>query len=110
MPQDALAAVGLLVGLRYLFRAFFARSRVLLKRWAADNGFELLEDDYRLARKGPFWWSQRGQVVYRVRIRDPQGQERGASAYCSNCRADSYSSALTSGTHAATRIRMLSFL
>ncbi len=77
-----LLAIGLAIGIGFLFQAMFARSRVLLRRWAADNGFELLEYNYRMIRKGPFWWSQRGQVVYRVRIRDRQGRERAGWVRC----------------------------
>ncbi|MCP4536360.1 MAG: hypothetical protein GY832_04365, partial [Chloroflexi bacterium] len=29
----------------------------------------------RLFRRGPFWWSGKGQVVYRVEVRDEHGHD-----------------------------------
>jgi hypothetical protein len=52
------------------------RAQTLLKGWAEENGYEILEAEHRLFRKGPYVWSARGQVVYRVRVRDQHGVER----------------------------------
>src|SRR5690349_24522569 len=59
------------------------RSRALLNRWAEDSGCEILESHYRVFRKGPFFWtSSKGQTVYYVTIRDPQGYQRSGWARC----------------------------
>ena len=52
----------------------FSRSSSLLEQWASDNGFELLRREYRVLRRGPFFWTtSRGQTVYYVEVRDRQG-------------------------------------
>lgn len=62
----------------------YLRAKQRLKRWAADNGWQLLEAKYRLLFKGPF--SSRsyhfGGSVFKILIRDPQGNERPGWAYC----------------------------
>jgi len=45
------------------------RSQGMVRAWAEKNGLDLEEVDFRLFRKGPFWWSGKGQVVYRVATR-----------------------------------------
>jgi hypothetical protein len=61
----------------------FSRSRALLKRWAKENGFEIIESSYRNHLKGPFFWtSSRGQTVYRVTVRDARGVERSGWVRC----------------------------
>jgi hypothetical protein len=52
------------------------RARDLLEGWAEENGYEILESEHRFFRKGPYIWSGRGQVVYRVWVRDSAGVER----------------------------------
>ena len=55
----------------------FFRARTILQEWADDNGYQLLQAEYRWFRKGPFFWtSSRGQVVYYVTVLDQQGRER----------------------------------
>lgn len=56
---------------------FFARSRSLLQRWAAANGYVILHAEARNFRRGPLLWaSSKNQAVYFVRVRDQAGQER----------------------------------
>ena len=52
------------------------RARDLLEGWAEENGYEILESEQRLFRRGPYFWSGRGQVIYRVSVRDSAGVER----------------------------------
>jgi hypothetical protein len=59
-----------------------SRSQKLLKGWANENGYEFLHVEYRMFRKGPFFWSGRGQTVYRVMVRDRQGVERKGWVRC----------------------------
>ena len=55
----------------------FSRSRQMLERWAADNSYEILSSQLRWLRKGPFFWtSSKGQVVYYVAVRTPEGHTK----------------------------------
>ena len=49
------------------------RSQTILQRWAERNGLQLLESELRWFRRGPFFLSGRGQVVYYVSAMDGQG-------------------------------------
>jgi hypothetical protein len=61
----------------------FSRSRSLLEQWAADNGFEILEREYRTFRRGPFFWtSSKNQAVYHVKVRDREGNVRSGWVRC----------------------------
>jgi len=59
-----------------------ARSRRMAQDWAARNGLELEALDVRLFRRGPFWWSGKGQVVYRMAARDEEGRLRHGWLCC----------------------------
>ena len=51
---------------------------VLVERWAADNGYELLRSEYRMRSQGPFAEkavSER-QPVYYIQVRVPAGTIR----------------------------------
>ena len=72
----AFAAVGL-----YLY-FYFTRARQLLDNWASENRFQLLRAEFRMFRKGPFFWSGRNQAVYRVEIRDEGGNDRTGWVRC----------------------------
>jgi hypothetical protein len=52
------------------------RAQTLLRKWAQENGYEILDAEHRVFRKGPYIWSARGQAVYRVWVRDREGVER----------------------------------
>ena len=55
---------------------FAKRADQMLKRWAERNHYDLEEASFRMFRKGPFWWSSRSQVVYRVAVRGEDGRLR----------------------------------
>ncbi len=78
MPRNAapwvLAIV--LTGLVTYFGWYFPRARILVRRWAERNGFELLDLEHRFLFKGPFFWNHsKYQPVFRVRVRDRRGDE-----------------------------------
>jgi hypothetical protein len=50
------------------------RAGAILQRWAERNGLQLLDSEMRWFRRGPFFWSGRGQVVYYVSVMDSRGQ------------------------------------
>jgi uncharacterized protein YcfJ len=57
----------------------------ILRKWAGKNVFELLEKKcHYFNYKGPFdlWTTSNSQVVYSVRIRDRQGNERTGWVRC----------------------------
>jgi hypothetical protein len=61
----------------------FSRSRGLLEKWAADNGFRIIESSYRNLVRGPFFWTtSKGQTVYRVIVEDATGQRRSGWVRC----------------------------
>ena len=62
----------------------FSGSSFLLRRWAKDNAYEILDFEIRQYSKRPFTWraSRRGQDVYNVRIRDFRGRERSGLLLC----------------------------
>jgi len=62
---------------------YFYRSKSLLQKWAAANGFEILHFELRELRRGPFLRSGSGkQAVYYVRIRNREGQARSGWVRC----------------------------
>jgi hypothetical protein len=61
----------------------FSRSRSILQKWADDNGYQLLQAEYRWFRKGPFFWAtSQDQVVYYVIVPDQLGRERRGWVRC----------------------------
>ena len=61
---------------------FVTRSRQLVQKWAAENGYELLSAQYSMFFKGPYFWSSRSQAVYRVQVRDREGRLRSGWVRC----------------------------
>src|SRR5260221_6902761 len=60
--------------------AFF-RSRSIIKEWTRENRLELVKQDHPLLRQGPFWGTtSRVQDVYRIIVRDEQGNTRSGWA------------------------------
>ena len=61
----------------------FKKSRLLIDKWAARNGYRILNRRFQLFWRGPFWWrSSKGQLVYRVTIQDAAGNIRRAWIRC----------------------------
>jgi hypothetical protein len=61
----------------------FSRSRLLLRRWAKKNGFEILHSTVIPFSKGIFDPYRRDlQMVYHVRIRDREGREHTGWVRC----------------------------
>jgi hypothetical protein len=61
----------------------FLRSHSLLRGWAKDQGFEIL--DVRRSLNGPFNWKTSGsQAVFRVRVKDKGGAKRNGWVLCGN--------------------------
>ena len=78
----ALAVIMLLTIMGLYLYFHFTRARLLLERWAADNRYRLVRAEHRIFRKGPFFWSGRGQAVYRVEICDEHGNDRQGWVRC----------------------------
>ena len=61
----------------------FSRSRSLIQEWADENGYRLLDYEYRWIARGPFFWTtSKGQTVYRVTIEDGRGNVRKGWVRC----------------------------
>jgi len=61
----------------------FSRSRDLLNRWASNNGHQILHSEFRWFRRGPFFWtSSKGQMIYHVVVRTPDGHTRRGWVRC----------------------------
>jgi hypothetical protein len=58
------------------------RARALIEAWADEHSYQILEAVHRPFIKGPYWWSGKGQVVHRVRVRQTDGRERSGRALC----------------------------
>lgn len=63
---------------------FYKRSEIVLKDWAAQNGYELLEAKINWFNLGPFFWtSAKGQVVYYIQVLNKRtGQTRRGWVRC----------------------------
>ena len=62
---------------------YFVRSRSLLQKWAAANGYEILHSECRELRRGPFLRTVSGKpAVYYVRVRSREGRERSGWVLC----------------------------
>ena len=60
-----------------------SRSRSILEQWAEKENYQILEKEYRIFRRGSFFWtSSKGQVVYYVKIRDSHGVIRSGLVRC----------------------------
>jgi hypothetical protein len=61
----------------------FARSKSLIQEWADENGYRLLDYQYRWLVRGPFFWTtSKGQTVYRVTVEDARGNVRKGWVRC----------------------------
>jgi hypothetical protein len=54
-----------------------ARASAMLDRWALRHGVRLVSAEHRSLFRGPFFWTTgRGQLVYRIAVRYPDGTVR----------------------------------
>jgi hypothetical protein len=80
--ERAFGVLAILAILAWYFSVYFSKSKRLLENWADENQYQLLHAEYRSIRKRPFLWSAKGQAVYRVEIRDEQGNNRKGWVRC----------------------------
>jgi hypothetical protein len=60
-----------------------SRSKSILRHWAEDSGFEIMDSRLQPLSNGAFdWISSNGQTIYHVRIRDREGRERSGWVRC----------------------------
>ena len=60
-----------------------SRSDELIRAWADQHGYEVVDHQRALLHWGPFFWTTgKGQTVYRIWIRDRQGNTREGWARC----------------------------
>jgi hypothetical protein len=69
----------------FVYWWFDRRSKIILQKWAYENGFQIMEKKKRyLFFAGPFnWWTNsRNQIIYYLKVRDRNGRERSGWARC----------------------------
>lgn len=76
-----------LVALALVFQIWITyRCRSLVKRWAAENAFEILESQRRFFSQGPYFLNflkrYRNQNIFFVKVRDHEGVELAAWICC----------------------------
>lgn len=76
------AILGLIVLLGVFLYFHITRSRKLVNQWADEHGYELLVAQHSWFLRGPYFWSSRGQVIYRVQVRDELGHVRDGWVRC----------------------------
>ena len=76
--------VALLVVLVVLALAWHCgRSNSLLHKWAAQNSYRIVRQNYRVFFKGPYFWtSPKGRTVYYVVVEDSDGNKRSGWVRC----------------------------
>ena len=75
-----LLAVVAAAALAPLYRRESRKAKWLLRGWAATNGFKILQSEQC---SGPYpWWLSNNRPVFRVRVRDRNGEERCGWARC----------------------------
>ena len=75
----------LAAGALAVFGWFWSRARAesMLDRWALRQGVRLVSAEHRTMFRGPFFWrTGRGQMVYRITVRYPDGTVRQGWARC----------------------------
>ena len=61
----------------------FGCAQNVLETWARDNGYEIIDSEYRHLMKGPFFLrSGKGHAVYHVTVRDRDGNIRRGYVRC----------------------------
>lgn len=82
MGPILLVAVAVVVGTVSLVW-HFGRSGSLLQRWAEQNGYRLIDREYRTFLRGPFFLTTaKGQTVYYVTVEDCEGRRRKGWVRC----------------------------
>ena len=74
--------VALSAGVGFAIYEQVTQSQHLLHAWASEHRYDLVHAENRVFRKGSFMWSGKNQVIYRVHVRDVQGNERHGWVRC----------------------------
>lgn len=85
-PVDILNFLAPLVILTLILGSYFwskVRSKMILEKWAFENGFRIV-DSKRAFFNGGFSWltTSRNQKVYSITVRDEKGRERSGWLRC----------------------------
>jgi len=83
MTMHPKAGTGLSIKILKIFAPWrLFRAQVLLEKWAADNGLEILDYRWPLSPWPFLWTNTSGQMVLYIRSRDRQGRERSGWFRC----------------------------
>ena len=64
------------------YRVLDSRSRAMLASWAQGQGLDLLQVELKPFLKGPYWFSSKAQMVYRISVRQADGSALSGWARC----------------------------
>ncbi len=76
---------GILIAVLVIFSLVWGNSRgtSILETWAREQGYEVLSQEECWIFRGPFFWSSsKGQKIYKVALRNREGQVRTGYARC----------------------------
>ena len=86
MSHDAILPIlPILIIILVILTTFWRRNRArtMLEDWVRENGYELLSQEECWFFRGPFFWgTSKGQIVYKVSLRGPDGMVRNGYARC----------------------------
>ena len=71
-------------GLFYIvvfFGVYYLRGRSVLKRWAYENGFQILKSKTASSFAGSLTWNY-GQTIFYIQVRDKNGKVRDGWVRC----------------------------
>lgn len=78
-PLAAVAVLAVAILAVFFITWQFRRSRELVERWAASDGYTIDAIERRYLFAGPFFWRRgRGHEVFHVVVHSPGGTPRGA--------------------------------
>src|ERR1700681_1721332 len=80
VPLFILLVIIVVAGVLYLN---YRRSSTMLRNWASQNGYRIIQANMRYFFTGPFFWTTgKGQSVFRVEVENQQGFRRTGWVRC----------------------------
>ena len=83
MDATALLVMVIVISVPVFLIWHYTRAASILERWAAQNGYRIIEREIRPIRRGPYFFTTgRSQAVYRVTVEDREGGIRRGYVRC----------------------------
>lgn len=84
--MEVLFAIGFFAVFALAIASFFwsfRRSEAMMRKWAQQNNYRIVEAKIPMIGQGPFFWTtSRSQSVYRVVVQDSKGKTRSGWVRC----------------------------